>query len=67
MKDRKKICISFLIWAGCQYVVAYVWSLLEKIMYGSIRVDDIDTIIGFLFSLALWKIVRGWYEWKDNP
>ena len=63
IKEMKKGCISFLVWAGCHDIICSFWRALEITTYGAVQPRDVDTIISVLFSLALWRLVRNWWTW----
>lgn len=59
-KKAKVAVVDFLLLCGCMAVINAVWETIEIACYGMAVPSLEDTVIGGLFSLFLWGIVRRW-------
>lgn len=59
--------VDFLLWCGCMAVINAVWETIEIACYGMTAPSLEDTVMGVLFSLFLWRIVRRWNKEAADP
>lgn len=56
--------VKAVLFCGCTSIVNGVWTALEILVYGNVRPEIVDTIIGILFAATVYKLLR--QKWKIN-
>lgn len=65
-RDYKEFIIDICVTLGIYQWITIIWQILEVTFDGWIQPSKTDSIIGFIITVLLWRLIRKWYVEKED-